>query len=87
MPNKFGSPTVDVTEGDDCQPISITEKGTITPQKKKLDKIITKAVKVHHSEGHIQLTVNDRLRSVIKSKLWHMGNALHRLNTRQVANQ
>ena len=50
------------------------------PSKVKLDHVLTKAVS-HFS--HFKPLVNDHLRSALKMKLWRMGKALLRLNSRQ----
>ena len=46
----------------------------------RLDTVFTKLVAEH---SHLQVDMNERLRSLVKAKLWRMGQALSRCNSQQ----
>ena len=46
----------------------------------RLDTVFTKSVAEH---SHLQVDMNERLRSLVKAKLWRMGQALSRCNSQQ----
>ena len=46
----------------------------------RLDTVFEKSVAEH---SHLQVEMNDRLRSLVKAKLWRMGRALSRCNPQQ----
>ena len=57
-----------------------TDKAEPTPYERRLDTVVSKAVM---QSSHLKPIVNDRLRSVIKVKLWRMKKELSNRNKRQ----
>lgn len=78
-PNKEGSPTIDLSNDSD------TNAGCRTscsgaPYQVKLDRILTRAISAH---SHFQPVISERLRSVLRAKLWRMGKQIHPLNSKR----
>ena len=75
-PGRSGIPGIDLSRDKDANPLNASPQ----PAQVKLDRVLTKAVS---QCSHFKPIINDRLRSALKVKLWRMGKALFRLNSRQ----
>ena len=54
--------------------------GSAAPYQLKLDRILTKVIS---SYSHFQPVISERLRSVLRAKLWRMGKQIHPLNSKR----
>ena len=81
-PNKEGSPTIDLSTGSndtDTNPGCQTS-GSGAPYQVKLDRVLSRAISAH---SHFQPVISERLRSVLRAKLWRMGRQIYPLNSKR----
>ena len=76
-PNKEGSPTIDLS--NDTNPGCRTSCSG-APYQVKLDRILTRAISAH---SHFQPVISERLRSVLRAKLWRMGKQINPFNSKR----
>ena len=76
-PNKTGTPTVNLLS-DDNGGASTSEH--LAPYQAKLDRVLEEIIS---SSSQFEPVSSERLRSVLRAKLWRMGQKLYKLNSRK----
>ena len=79
-PSKSGIPSIDLSKDEETIPIYASDITYKFQSLVQIDRVLTKAI---NASSHLKPVVNKRLRSLATAKLWRMGKALAKTNSRQ----